>query len=69
MRPFSYNTSAELFPAAIRKKKRPVSPSAFWHRGRSGSLRDRGIAGGLAECAYLAGRGSPLRPERHPLAL
>ncbi len=22
MRPFSYNTSAELFPAAIRKKKR-----------------------------------------------
>src|SRR5206468_7086727 len=46
-----------------------VCLSAFWHRGRSSSLRDRGAAGGFAEWCLSAGRGSPLRPERHPLAL
>src|ERR1700746_753907 len=43
--------------------------SALWHRGGSRALCDRGVAGGFAEWRLLAGRGSPLRPERHPLAL
>src|ERR1700712_5031621 len=40
--------------------------SAIWHRGRSGSLRDRGAAGGFAERCLSASRGSALRPERYP---
>src|ERR1700724_4044484 len=43
--------------------------SAIWHRGRSGSLRDRGTAGGFAERRLSAGRRSPLRSKRHPHAV
>jgi len=56
MASFSFNTAAELFPAAIRKKKRAGSRIGDLHRGRSGSLRDRGIAGGFAERRLSAGR-------------
>ena len=70
MRPFSYNTAAELFPAAIRKKKR----AGFAYR-RFGTAAEavrfaiEELPAELAERRLSAGRGSPLRPERHPLAL
>jgi hypothetical protein len=54
MRPFSYNTSAELFPAAIRKKKRAgFRLSAFWHRGRSGRFAIEELPADSLNGAYL----------------
>ena len=70
MRPFSYDTAAELFPAAIRKKKR----AGFAYR-RFGTAAEavrfaiEELPAELAERRLPAGRGSPLRSERHPVAL
>ena len=70
MRPFSYDTAAELFPAAIRKKKR----AGFAYR-RFGTAAEavrfaiEELPAELAERRVPAGRGSALRPERHPDAL
>ena len=71
MRPFSYDTAAELFPAAIRKKKR----AGFAYR-RFGTAAEavrfaiEELPAGFGPQRRLpAGRGSPLRSERHPHAL
>jgi hypothetical protein len=53
MASFSFNTAAELFPAAIRKKK--LAGFAYRRFGTAAKrpLRDRGTAGGFAEWPYL----------------
>ena len=70
LRPFNFNTAAELFPAAIRKKKR----AGFAYR-RFGTAAEavrfamEELPAEFVERRLSAGRGSPLRPEWYPHAL
>ncbi len=53
MASFSFNTAAELFPPRSGKRSARVSPIGDLAPRPSGSLRDRGIAGGFAERRLL----------------
>ena len=70
MRPFNFNTAAELFPAAIRKKKR----AGFAYR-RFGTAAEavrfamEELPADLLNGAYLQVEEARFRPERHPYAL
>ena len=57
MRPFSYNTSAELFPAAIRKKKR----AGFAYR-RFGTAAEA-VRFAIEECRRTSLNGAYLQVE------